>query len=118
LVARQAIRQQFSIVHASPKTVRIGNGCAGSSILETKYELEAGPDLVHRADLDVHETRLEADLAHDVIVEVGFDFGRALGPGHPEHPVASEEEGEQREHLLQIRPLLGEEVSKIDRGIL
>src|ERR1700742_4099275 len=59
---------------------------SSGAVGEAAYELEAGPDLVDRAHLDVDHAGVEADPAYDVVVEVGRRPRGLLGPADPDHP--------------------------------
>ncbi len=43
-------------------------------------EREPGPSRVHRADLDVHESERQRDVADDVLGDVGLHLRGLLGP--------------------------------------
>src|SRR5687768_1116453 len=59
------------------------------------YELEAGPDLAHGADLDVDEAHGERDFADHVFGDIGRHLRRTLWPRDPDIAV-------RRERLAQV----------------
>lgn len=50
-------------------------------------ELQARPGLVNLADLDVDQGIGEADLPHDIFIQIGRDLRCPLRPGDPEGPL-------------------------------
>ena len=50
-------------------------------------QLEAGPDFVNRADLDIDQAEGERMTADVILDQVAGDAGGALRPGHPDHPI-------------------------------
>src|SRR5579871_1575801 len=55
------------------------------ALLFRDHELQSGPGLVDRADLDVDETERQRRVAHGDVAEIGGNAGRLFWPRHPDH---------------------------------
>jgi hypothetical protein len=64
-------------------------GASRPAIAEAHDQPQPGPGLVKRADRVVNQPGGHADLAHDVLGDVGRHPGRSFGPRHPEATVGS-----------------------------
>src|SRR6185503_12138860 len=64
-------------------------------VAQTPYEAQARPCGIDRADLVVDESLGQADLAYEVLVEVGGHAGAALRPRDPE-PARRLQRGRER----------------------
>ena len=62
---------------------------SAAAVAAPHHQPQARPGGVDRADLVVDEPGRQADLADDVLGEVGGDPGGALGPRHPEAAVGA-----------------------------
>ena len=62
---------------------------ASAPVAQAHHQPQAGPRLVDGADLVVDQPGGDAELADDVLREVGADPGRPLGPGHPQATVGA-----------------------------
>ncbi len=91
------------------------------AILQPPYESEAGPCVVHGADLVVHHPRGEANSAQHVLSEVGHNARGLLGPGDPKATVwddgaaksgkvilKSGAAGEETDRNIKWRPCTGD----------
>src|SRR5215217_6467356 len=76
-------------------------------------ELEARPDLVHRADLDINIAHRQRDIANDVFGDVGRHPGRFFRPRYPDHPVWLELVAVARQLLLQLIAAHREDVDDV-----
>lgn len=64
-------------------------GVSALSFAPADHELEPGPDLAHRAHLDVDETPGQGQRVDGVFGNVGFHLRRPLGSQGPDKPVWS-----------------------------
>src|ERR1700752_3969623 len=61
-----------------------------SAVLETADELQSRPDIGHGAHFHIDQTCAQADVAHDVLIQIRGDAGALLWPTHPQHSSGSQ----------------------------
>jgi hypothetical protein len=81
------------------------------------HELEAGPDLVDGADLDIHEAEREGFSADGVFGDVGVDVRGFFGPGDPEDASGREELAESGESYGEVGTAGDEDVGHFEAGL-
>src|SRR6266480_1660774 len=58
-----------------------------SPVSQSPYELEAGPGVIYRSDLDVNQSGGKGNFAYRVLRHIRGDTGCLFGPRNPERPV-------------------------------
>jgi len=61
-----------------------------SPVSQSPYELEAGPSVIYRSDLDVNQSGGKGNFAYRVFRHIRGHTGCFFGPRNPERPVRLE----------------------------
>ena len=77
-------------------------------------QLEAGPDVVDGADLDVDQAEGERMAADVVLADLAAHAGSTFRPRHPDHPVRGDLPHRRRQRVRQLALGAREQVPQID----
>src|SRR6186713_2705624 len=88
--AFSSVSGRASRILRAAETVTMAISSLLRAVLLADHELQPRPFLVHGADLHVHESQRQGDLANGVFRDVGGDLGGLLGPGYPDRGVVAQ----------------------------
>jgi hypothetical protein len=108
----QNVRQRLKIVSGS-RLADLRTGPSSFSILHPPHEFQPRPHLRHRADLYIHESCCQPNLAHNIFIQVRKHAGTLLRPTYPQHPRRSQQLRHSRKLPCQFHARLGENHYKV-----
>src|SRR5262249_51826612 len=87
------------------------------AVLHGDHELEAGPDLVDGADLDIDQAVRKCGLAHQGFGHIRRDAGGLLRPRRPDHAVRRDRLTKEAQSCGEAFGFGGEEMDYVERRL-